>query len=129
MIYMTHLASCFFYLHPKLSEFPDNSWVRTSDLIEAHHSRIYLVSFYWALQTLLTIGYGDVLPGTTFEMNYANMWMFFGLIFYSYLFGIMTTMIKDTDKDNEMLLKDMEVLNRFRHKAKLSENVYNRIKR
>lgn len=62
-----------------------------------------MISFYWAFQTLLTIGYGDVVAGNAFEQFMAIIWMLTGIGFYSFTIGNMTQMIIDYDKDNEML--------------------------
>ena len=50
-------------------------------------------SFYWAFQTILTIGYGDVGVGSDFEKLMCIAWMIFGVGFYSYTIGHMTQMI------------------------------------
>ena len=110
VLYITHIVSCFFFFMPKMLDFPVKSWVWQKDLIDSDHYEQYLVAFYWALQTILTIGYGDVVPKEVSEQLFACCWMLFGLNFYSYLFGIMYQMINDYDKDNELLQADIEVL-------------------
>lgn len=62
ILYITHIVSCFFVFMPKMLDFPAGSWVWKQNLIDAEHYDQYLVSFYWAFQTIMTIGYGDVVP-------------------------------------------------------------------
>lgn len=44
----------------------------------------YLVSVYWALTTLSTVGYGDIYAYTDLEMLFAITWMIAGLYFISF---------------------------------------------
>lgn len=43
----------------------------------------YLVSFYWSLTTLTTVGYGDVTPVTDAERKYAVFALFAGALVFA----------------------------------------------
>jgi len=74
-------------------DFPSGCWVRDEGLIDSADGDKYLVAFYWAFQTLTTVGYGDITVGTLTEQCFAMIWMIFGVGFYSYTIGNMTQMI------------------------------------
>jgi len=95
--------ACLWFFQAKLSNFPSDCWVHAEDLIDADPGRQYLVAFYWAFQTLTTVGYGDVTVGTDLEKILAVCWMIFGVGFYSYTIGNMTSMIASFDEDNQEL--------------------------
>lgn len=38
----------------------DDSWIVQHGFSEADHAQVYVAAFYWAMQTLATVGYGDV---------------------------------------------------------------------
>ena len=42
----------------------------------------YLWCLYWALTVLDTIGYGDIVPRTSFEIIMCLIWMAVGISFY-----------------------------------------------
>jgi len=84
-------------------DFPDDCWVVAEDLVEADANTKYLVSFYWAFQTLTTVGYGDISVVNNTEMFMASCWMIVGVGFYSYTIGNMTQMIENFDSDNAEL--------------------------
>lgn len=44
------------------------------------------------------MGYGDIYPYTTAEMIYSMLWMFFGVIFFSYTIGILASIMASIDK-------------------------------
>lgn len=52
--------------------------------------RLYIVSYYWALQTLTTVGFGDIGQHDAIEHVFASIWMISGVGFYSYIIGTMT---------------------------------------
>jgi len=54
------------------------------------HLRLYIVSYYWALQTLTTVGFGDITSYNAIEHVFASIWMICGVGFYSYIIGAMT---------------------------------------
>jgi len=59
------------------------------------------------MQTLTTVGFGDISAYNEAEQAFAIFWMIFGVGFYSYSIGIMTQMITSTDAGNEMFLNQL----------------------
>lgn len=47
----------------------------------------YIYSLFWAVQTITTVGYGDLTPYTDKERIIAILLMFFGTGFYSIFIG------------------------------------------
>jgi hypothetical protein len=54
-----HLFACFFYFFPRLIS-PDNNWVVNRQLGNAHYLHKYLYSLHWIIETIITVGYGEV---------------------------------------------------------------------
>lgn len=78
-----------------------------------------MVAFYWALQTLTTVGFGDITIKTVTERIYAIIWMIIGVAFYSYAIGNMTNMIASLDADNEILNEKISVLKDLKARTKM----------
>lgn len=74
----------------------------------------YTFAFYWALQTLTTVGFGDTTIITVFERVFAIAWMIIGVAFYSYAIGAMTNYIEALDRDKEELNHKLSVLKEYR---------------
>ena len=60
MLFLVHLMGCLFFLVAKFDDLHDQTWVARSDLIYEDPPRQYLFAVNWALQTLTTVGYGEI---------------------------------------------------------------------
>lgn len=60
LLFLCHLIACFWFSIAKLKGFPPDSWVAEKEYEDKSNAFNYLVSFYWAFQTIATVGYGDI---------------------------------------------------------------------
>lgn len=70
----------------------------------------YCAALYWAVMTLTTVGYGDVLPTTVQERMYVMFAMMIGSAFFGYVIGCITSVITDMDIDRRTFNERMEVV-------------------
>ena len=59
---------------------------------------MYFLSFYWAISTICTVGFGDVVPITLIEKVFNLIWIMVGVAFYSYTVGTLSTMMNNLNK-------------------------------
>ena len=72
----------------------ENNWIsygKYDDYTEFHK---YLLSLYFTLTTLSTVGYGDISGKTEIEEIISIFYMFFGVAFYSYFIGMLTSVMQ-----------------------------------
>lgn len=81
------------------------------------------------MQTLTTVGFGDITILTVNERLFAISWMIIGVAFYSYAIGNMTNITANMDADNEKLNEKLSVLKDLRLRTSMPVAMYNRIKR
>ena len=57
--------------------------------------RRYAAALYWAVTTMSTTGYGDILPMTNLERSYALVVMLIGVVVSALVFGVLGQIITD----------------------------------
>lgn len=58
----------------------------------------YILSFYWAITTICTVGFGDIYPVNFIEKIFNIIWIMVGVAFYSYTVGTLTTILNNLNK-------------------------------
>ena len=85
----------------------------------------YVYSFYWAFQTLTTVGYGSPnASGNFIEMFVSLIWMIFGVGLQSSSIGLIVTIIQQGDKEQEELNEKMEILKVYRRQYNITNNLF-----
>lgn len=97
VFFLVHLVGCIWFLTAKLDNFNPNTWVVRLGYLDQTHSTQYLACLYWALQTLTTVGFGDINAVTIPEKIIAILWMIFGVGFYSFTIGNLSQIIAMID--------------------------------
>ena len=80
------------------------------------------------MQTLTTVGYGDFGAKTTAELLLSLFWMLFGVSFYSFVIGNLTSIIASDAINSQSLHDKVKALEEFAHKTKLNNNLVFKIK-
>jgi hyperpolarization activated cyclic nucleotide-gated potassium channel 1 len=82
------------------------SWTFRKEYLDYHHPKLYLAALYWSFQTMSTVGFGDIAPMTTGEILLAMGWELFGVCFFSFTIGSLSSMMSTLDmKEAELTHK------------------------
>jgi len=118
ILFLAHWMACLFYLIAA-TEAKENNWVTgyfdvsAEDAFGIDKGTLYVASVYWAVATLSTLGYGDVIPATNAERMYAVVGTFIGGAVYAYLLGSVCSIITNLDEGSNTFYRQMDELNRF----------------
>jgi len=74
---------------------------------------IYIVSFYWVIQTLTTVGFGDVPSASNAQMIYAMIVMLFGVGVYGYVIGNVANILSKKNPGRTQFFENMDKLKSF----------------
>lgn len=87
----------------------------------------YVQSLYWCVQTLATVGYGDIPARTDTEKLFAIVVMIFGVGTYGYIIGNVTGILSNIDPARAHYLETMEKLTAFMRYRNIPSSLQKRI--
>ena len=127
-LFMVHLFSCFWYMLAKFEGFSPSTWVARRGRIDVSIGYSYSESLYWSFQTLTTVGYGDFGAGNVSEVLINVVWMIFGVSFYSFVIGSVTSLISAEIQNTDTLNHKLKVLEDFGKESAMDEELMNKIR-
>ena len=128
-ILLAHLSTCIWFLVAKLEDLSPDSWVVRLGYIDASNFQIYILSFYWTLMTVTTVGYGDVSAGTTSERIYNLFIMSFGVLMYSFTIGSLSSILATMDQKNEEMNQKLQILAGIKKEYNLDKDLYDKVRK
>lgn len=120
MFFMVHLIACLFFMIAKMNNFGPDTWVTRFNLGDSSQFTQYLFAVNWALQTLTTVGYGDINAGMQDERILSIMWMIAGVGFYSFTIGNLASIIRAVDFRSARLQDKMTMISEFVRRSNLT---------
>ena len=82
---------------------------------------LYLTSIYWGFQIRTTVGYGDIEPKTEMEKIVAIIRMIGGAVFFSFMIGMLTSLLTCIDSNKNAMSQKIFNVNKFAKEAQLTK--------
>ncbi|RLN49825.1 hypothetical protein BBJ29_004634 [Phytophthora kernoviae] len=108
--FTSHWLSCFFFL---VGLDDEDGWVNSMGLLDKDLYEKYVTSFYWAIMTMTTVGYGDVHPTTTRERIFAIVAMVVGAWVFAYGITNVVAMVTNLNGPDSRFQLQMDELNDY----------------
>jgi hypothetical protein len=126
---LNHLSACIWYFVAKLQDLDPDCWVTRLGYIDSTNFEIYVVSFYWTLTTVTTVGYGDINAGTTLERAYNLIIMSFGVLMYSFAIGSLSSIVSTLDAKTAEMNQKLDILTSIKKEFNLDDEIYNKVRK
>lgn len=120
MVLVSHWLACIFHLVPQFDEQPPyKNWLVGAGMWDSGVMSRYIISLYWSVTTVTTVGYGDITPQSDFERFMATIFMVIGGIFYAYVMGSICGIVSSLDRAGTAYKQTMDILNLYMDEVKL----------
>ena len=126
---LNHMSACVWYFVAKLQDLDPDCWVVRLGFVDASNYEIYIISFYWTLTTVTTVGYGDVSAGTTTERIYGLFIMSCGVLMYSFAIGALSSIVASFDAKNREMNTKLSILASIKKEFSLNEDIYDKVRK
>ena len=131
-VIITYFIGCFWFMVSS-SQKNEHTFVKDFDLVNQNEATKLIVSCYFALTTLATVGYGDFFPVSNVERIVAVFIMLCGVAFFSYIMGSFIEIISNYEKKMGVIDKStdlhnwMTLLTRFTNNKPLPKSLASQI--
>ncbi|CAG9310257.1 unnamed protein product [Blepharisma stoltei] len=113
VIVLLHLVACLFNYASKFEDYSYKTWVVVNNFQDFETGSLYLRALYWALTTLVTVGYGDITAQNTTERLVSIIWMAFVLFFFTFAISSLSTMISGIDTKASVTEQKLALIEEF----------------
>ncbi len=126
---LIHWIACAWFLVPYLEGFPENCWVVQQGIEHARPATQYIRALYWVIQTMATVGYGDITPHRDFEYVFSILIMLMGASTYAFIIGNIASLASNLDASRAAFFGRIEAISHYLHSrqvpSQLNEQVRN----
>ena len=145
---LSHIIACGLHLTAVFQEAEGCNWVVTyfnmyrTDLypgMAGNHcmpllppptlSTVYLAALLWSVETMVTVGYGDVVAITNAEHCYVIFAMLVGGAFFSFVVGSFMNVLQELSEREAHARRTMDVLNGFLLQSAVEPSLAGRVRR
>eukprot|EP01083_Nonionella_stella_P144861 453033_1 len=127
MLMFAHFAACLWWF---VGDHTSPSWIddqelRIDGLLVSKYDtwERYSFAWYWAVVTLFTTGYGDIVATNMIEQWVSSICILIGTCFFAYFVGTLTVLITEGDKIKSFELEKLEEAQSFCERKKLPKEL------
>ncbi|KRX02647.1 Cyclic nucleotide-binding protein [Pseudocohnilembus persalinus] len=101
------------------NEWGNNTWVINMGLADAHWLTQYFWSYYFSMQTMTTVGYGDVTPVNVYEAVILIFSMAAATMMFGYTINAIGLIFEDLTREGKLIKRQTSLLNRYLENKKV----------
>ena len=113
--------------HDSVTDGSAATW-RTCGWKDSHYSQ-YLSAFYWAIATMMAVGYGDISAETVDERLFAIVTQLIGAICFGFIIATVSVILETFDPCGTAKRERLEEMMRYAHEKQLTLDLQRRMRR
>ena len=127
----SHLTACGWYFLVTLEDNPRNTWVFEYFGNDPHVTTydLYVASLYWAVSTLTSVGFGDIVAFSSLEKVYAVLVSFLGATLFGYIIGHMSSLVAALNRSSSAFNEKMDEINSYLRHRGVPQPLANKIRK
>ena len=103
IVCMAHVFACLWHACSYYQYNPGKTWITLMKLEHDPWMNRYLYSIYWALTTMVTVGYGDITPQNKLETCFSILTFLIGTIVFGYCLNVIGTLMAEINEKDKKL--------------------------
>lgn len=131
ILYIAHILACLFnFISIQLlnSNYSNDSWIINAGLIDSSWFEKYFNAYYWVITTLVTVGYGDIVPKNPVEKFYCIIVMLIGSGIFAYNLNRLSNIFGDISKNEREYLANLKILNQMMSRKNINSELQNKVR-
>ena len=121
---LCHVIACLWILQARLIDTnKETSWILDKGFQFSSNWELYFASYYFAVTTFTTVGYGDISATSTSERVLAIFLMIGGVFAFSFATGTLTSILTSLDETNKQVNEKMAVVNKLCERYNLDPEI------
>ncbi|CAD8209035.1 unnamed protein product [Paramecium pentaurelia] len=132
MILVAHFSACIWHIIGQWGEWGNHegkTWLKVANLQNESWLDRYVVSFYWSIVTMTTIGYGDITPVNLTERIFVIFMTMISSATFAYTVNNIGGIFQDFSKQSVHLKNNMNQLNRYLKSQNVSDDLQIKFRR
>ena len=105
------------------------NWIHKQGVVDSPNWDVYVTAVYFTFTTTTTVGYGDISGVSNIERFFCMGLMFLGGFMYSFLAGLLSTILHAEDTEEKRLSHQLAILKEMKTKFKIDKILYKQLKR
>ncbi|KAJ3012393.1 Kinesin-like protein kif27, partial [Thoreauomyces humboldtii] len=140
-IVLTHMISCVWFANACAglidwsagditNACKTDSWILNTkdlDFTTIGLGNTFIVSFYWAIITMTTLGYGDIRPYNTSERIFSVFTALCGILFYGYINGTIASTLSNMDSRRVAYQQRLDAVKQYMTDRKMDPDMKDRV--
>eukprot|EP00347_Sterkiella_histriomuscorum_P000844 403374301 len=127
LILMLHLVGCFWGAVGTFNYDSNESWIFEQKLQDEDPLLQYITSLYFAATTIMTVGYGDILPITYWEKLFSSMIFIIGVAVFSFTLSTLASQFSDLNRSMSKRQSRDNQVQELNSKFGLDKNIVRKI--